>query len=201
MKIQYYFDYKSPYAFLADEESRVLASLPNVEIEWLPYTLKIEKFLGEAELNSRGEDIKGTRNDHQWRRVRYSYFDCRREAKRKGMTILGPQKIFDSSLAHIAYLWSRGSSNSQKFHERIFERFWRRELDIEDYESLTSLMRETDIEVEGFEEYLRREGRDLHDKIQKDAEVKGVFGVPSWIVEGELFWGLERLDRVKEILE
>ena len=94
MKIQYYFDYKSPYAFLADEKSRELASLPNVEIEWLPYTLKIEKYLGEAELDSRGEDIKKTRNDHQWRRVRYSYFDCRREAKRRGMTILGPQKIF-----------------------------------------------------------------------------------------------------------
>ena len=70
MKIQYYFDYKSPYAFLADQKSRELASLPNVEIEWLPYTLKIEKYLGEAELNSRGEDIKKTRNDHQWRRVR-----------------------------------------------------------------------------------------------------------------------------------
>ena len=69
MKIQYYFDYKSPYAFLADQKSRELASLPNVEIEWLPYTLKIGKFLGEAELNSRGEDIKKTRNDHQWRRL------------------------------------------------------------------------------------------------------------------------------------
>ncbi len=198
IKIQYYFDYKSPYAFLADERSRELASLPNVEIEWLPYTLQIGKFLGEAELDGQGEDIKKTRNDHQWRRVRYSYFDCRREAKRRGMTILGPQKIFDSSLAHIAYLWSRNSSNGQKLHEQVFERFWRRELDLESLESLISLMRETNVEVKGFEEYLKEEGRDLHNKIQKEAEAKGVFGVPSWLVDGELFWGLERLERLRE---
>ena len=117
------------------------------------------------------------------------------------MTILGPQKIFDSSLAHIAYLWSRNSSNGQKLHEQIYERFWRRELDLESLESLTSLMVETSVEEKGFGEYLEREGRDLHNKIQKEAEAKGVFGVPSWLVEGELFWGLERMDRVKEILE
>ena len=114
------------------------------------------------------------------------------------MTILGPQKIFDSSLAHIAYLWSRNSSNGQKLHEQVFERFWRRELDLESLESLISLMRETNVEVKGFEEYLKEEGRDLHNKIQKEAEAKGVFGVPSWLVDGELFWGLERLERLRE---
>ena len=116
------------------------------------------------------------------------------------MIILGPQKIFDSSLAHIVYLWSMNSSNGQKLHEQIYQRFWRRELDLESIESLISLMREIGVEVKGFKEYLKREGRDLHNKIQEDAEAKGVFGVPSWLADGELFWGLERMDRVKELL-
>ena len=71
---------------------------------WVPYTLKIEKYLGRAELGNDGADIVEERNDHQWRRVRYSYMDCRREANRRGLTILGPKKIFNSSLAHIAFL-------------------------------------------------------------------------------------------------
>ena len=38
------------------------------------------------------------------------------------------------------------------------------------------------------------------DESEKEAEAKGVFGVPSWLADGELFWGLERMDRVKELL-
>lgn len=34
--------------------------------------------------------------------------------------------------------------------------------------------------------------------LQADAETRGVFGVPSWLVDDELFWGAERLERVRE---
>ena len=200
MKIKYYFDYKSPYAFLADKYSRDLADLPNVEVEWLPYTLKIEKYLGAAELDTDGEDIKKTRNDHQWRRVRYSYYDCRREARRRGMTIRGPQKIFDSSLSHIAFLWAQRSVHCKKFHQEVFEKFWRRELDIENLTNLMALMEASGVDITGFNQYLKNFGRDLHDQIQLEAESRGVFGVPSWIVNNELFWGLERLERVTEMI-
>ena len=49
------------------------------DIEWLPYTLDIPSYLGSARLDKRGEVIESNRNAHQWRRVRYSYMDCRRQ--------------------------------------------------------------------------------------------------------------------------
>ncbi|MEC9248221.1 MAG: DsbA family protein [Pseudomonadota bacterium] len=200
VKVDYYFDYKSPYAYLAEKHSRELADQPGVEVVWIPYTLQIEKYLGEAELDVDGKDIKNTRNDHQWRRVRYAYYDCRREAKRRGMTIRGPQKIFDSSLAHIAFLWSSLSDRSKCFHDNVFERFWRRELDLENIQSILSVMEESGVPTDGFDAYRLEKGKVLYRQMQRDAEQKGVFGVPSWVVEGELFWGLERLERVKESL-
>ena len=39
--------------------------------------------------------IRAERNAHQWRRVRYLYMDCRRQARRRGLTIRGPRKIWD----------------------------------------------------------------------------------------------------------
>ena len=122
----HYFDYKSPYAYLAQQPTFELARDTGAQIEWRPYTLKIEKYLGEAELDADGRDTRGTRNDHQWRRVRYSYMDCRREANRRGLVIRGPRKIFDSSPAHIAFLYVSERGDFSAFHNAVFERFWRR---------------------------------------------------------------------------
>ena len=44
------------------------------------------------------------RNAHQWRRVRYSYMDCRGHARKRGLIILGTRKIWDSSLAASAVI-------------------------------------------------------------------------------------------------
>ncbi len=197
----HYFDYKSPYGYLAQQPTFDLARATGASIEWRPYTLKIEKYLGLAELDAEGRDTRGTRNDHQWRRVRYSYMDCRREANRRGLTIRGPRKIFDSSLAHIAFLYVSERGDFTDFHNAVYARFWRRELDIEDGAVLRALIEECGFDGVGFETYLRGEGRARHDAVQAEAEAAGVFGVPSYLIEGELFWGLERLDRVQEMLE
>lgn len=200
MLIQHYFDYKSPYAYLAQEASWALAAEDGVDFQWIPYTLQIPKYLGAAELDSSGQDTIGTRNDHQWRRVRYAYMDCRREASRRGLVVRGARKIFDSSLAHIAQQWVARQGPFRRFHDAVFERFWRRELDIENADVLVALMEETGFSGEGFEAYAAGPGRDTHDRAQAMAEAAGVFGVPSWRLGDELFWGLERLPRVYERL-
>ncbi len=198
--IIHYFDYKSPYAYLAQQPTFDLARDSGTRIEWRPYTLKIEKYLGAAELDAEGRDTRGTRNDHQWRRVRYSYMDCRREANRRGLTIRGPRKIFDSSLAHIAFLYVSERGDFSAFHNAVFERFWRRELDIENVAVLGALITEFGFDGAGFAAYLQGEGRTRYDAVQLEAEASGVFGVPSYLINGELFWGLERLERVTELL-
>ena len=198
--VTHYFDYKSPYAYLAQEATYDLAAQPGITVEWLPYTLQIDKYLGTAQLGADGKDTVGTRNDHQWRRVKYSYMDCRREANRRGLTIRGPRKIFDSSVANIGFLFVRDQGDFRPFHDAVFERFFRRELDIDDPESIAALMVETGFDAAGFEAFLAADGREQHDAIIRAAEAAGVFGVPGYLVNGELFWGAERLEVVREKL-
>ena len=198
--VLHYFDYKSPYAYLAQEATFGFQQELGVSVEWLPYTLHIPSFLGEAELDESGQDRIGTRTEHQWRRVRYAYMDCRREANRRGLIIRGPRKIYDSSIAHIGFLYARGRGDFRPFHEAVFERFWRRELDIEDAARVGMVLAETGIDAGGFPAYLAGEGRREHDRIQREAEARGVFGVPAYVVGGQLFWGNERLDRVRELV-
>ena len=69
-QVRVYTDYKSPYAFVANKAIFALEQEHGVELEWLPYTLRIPEFMGSVE----------ARTPHFWRKVRYLYMDARRFA-------------------------------------------------------------------------------------------------------------------------
>ncbi len=200
--ITVYSDYKSPYAYLAKDLVYHLEETFSVHIDWLPYTLDIPAYLGSARVDENGEVIESARNAHQWRRVRYSYMDCRRQARKRGLIIRGPQKIWDSSIAAIGMLWAKrqGPARFRGYHDRVFERFWQRELDIENPGAINAVLVEAGADPEGFPAYLAGEGRSDHDDVRNAAEAAGVFGVPSFVIDGELFWGSEHLPDIREML-
>jgi len=199
--IRVYSDYKSPYAFLAKDLIYELERDTGARLDWLPYTLDIPAYLGSAKVDADGTVVDETRNAHQWRRVKYSYMDCRREANRRGLTIRGPRKIFDSSPANIGMLYAKRHGVFRAYHDRVFERFWRRELDIESPATLTALLSECGADGAGFAAFAEAEGRGLLQEIRNEAEAKGVFGVPSFLLEdGDLYWGREHLGRIRELL-
>jgi 2-hydroxychromene-2-carboxylate isomerase len=200
-RIKVYSDYKSPYAYLAKDLVYELERETGVAPEWLPYTLDIPAYLGSAKVDAAGNVVEASRNAHQWRRVRYSYMDCRREANRRGLTILGPRKIFDSSLASIGMLYAKRHGALHAYHDRVFERFWKRELDIESPAALAAVLAECGADTSGFAAFLEGEGRRELEAIMREAEAAGVFGVPSFLLDdGNLYWGREHLPRIREIL-
>ena len=187
---RFYLDFKSPYAYLAIAPVRALEREFSVKFTWLPYTLNIPDFLGTVE----------GRNDHQWRRVRYSYLDARRLANRHGLTVKGPQKIFDSTLVAIGMLYAARRGTRDKYVDLAFERFWQRALDIEDRDAIALVVEESGAPVAGFFDFLDGPGRDELTRIASEAEAAGVFGVPTLVVDGELFWGGDRIWMVREKL-
>ena len=200
--IAVYSDYKSPYAYLAKDLAYELERDFPVRLDWLPYVLDIPSFLGAARVDAAGRVIEEQRNAHQWRRVRYSYMDGRRQANKRGLVIRGPQKIWDSKLAACGMFWAKrqGDTIFRQYHDIVFERFWKRELDIEDPAVLGAVLAEAGADTVGFADYAANEGRREVDEICRAAEAKGVFGVPSFIVDGELFWGREHLPDIRAML-
>lgn len=197
----HYFDYKSPYAYLAQADCYELDQSNEIAIEWRPYTLDIPSYLGTAELDSSGKIVTESRNAHQWRRVKYAYMDCRREASRRGLTLRGPRKIFDCKVAHIGFLYAKAHGEWRRYHETVYERFWQRKLDIEKIEVIAATLQECGIDSTDFAAYAGNEGATLLKKLQSDAESQGIFGVPSYLVGGELFWGAERFANAREAVQ
>ena len=199
--IKIYSDYKSPYAYLAKDLAYELERETGARLDWLPYTLDIPAYLGSAKVDAAGGVLEESRNAHQWRRVKYSYMDCRREANRRGLTIRGPRKIFDSSLANIGMLYAKRHDVFRSYHDCVFDRFWKRELDIESPAALAAVLRECGADTADFAAFLAGDGRRQLQDIQREAEAAGVFGVPSFLLEdGDLYWGREHLPRIRELL-
>jgi len=196
-----YFDYKSPYAYLAKDLAYALERDLSVRLQWLPYVLDIPSFLGSARLDADGNVAEANRNAHQWRRVRYSYMDCRRQARKRGLMIRGPQKIWDSTLASAGMLHAQRTCDAvfRRYHDTVFERFWQRALDIEDVAVIAGVLTEAGGDADGFVAWAET-GRAEVTAISREAEAAGVFGVPSFVVDGELFWGSEHLPDIRAML-
>ena len=196
-----YVDLKSPYAYIAIQPTRDMARAAGVEIDWRPFTLDIPSYLGSAKLADDGKRVaSASRTPQQWSGVRYAYRDARRYASLTGKTIRGTVKIWDSSRAGIAMLWARQHGAFDRFVDRAYPPFWNRELDIDDWSVLERTLADAGIEISGFRDWADGPGRTLHDETNRAAFDAGVYGVPTYLVEDEMWFGREHLPRVAWIL-
>jgi 2-hydroxychromene-2-carboxylate isomerase len=198
-----YIDYKSPYAYLAIDPTYAIADELGVEIDWRPFTLDIPSYLGSARLGHEGKVVENQRTPGQWTKVKYAYHDVRRYGSLRGLVIRGATRMWDSSITGIGLLWARdqGPTVIRAYSSLVFERFWKRELNPEDTGVIERLLDEVGARTEGFQDYAVGEGRVLHDRIQHAAFEAGIFGVPTYVINGELFFGREHLPRIRWMLK
>jgi len=198
-----YLDVKSPYAFIAKDPTRALAHALGVAVDWRPLTLDIPSYLGSARLDSSGRVAESRRTPAQWTGVRYAYRDARRYARLQGYALRGTEKIWDTSLVHIAFLEAKraGDDVLERFLDDVYEPFWRRELDVEDPAVVGACLERAGADATGFADRSRGPGRAEHDSMQAAIFGAGIFGVPSYVVDGELYFGRENLPSVRWVLE
>ena len=197
-----YLDVKSPYAYLAKDPTKQLIQDFNIEIDWRPLTLNIPSFLGSARVDDRGEVVESQRTPRQWNSVRYAYMDAKRYARINDIKIYGPRKIWDTRLIHIAFLYvkERFSDQLLPFLDHVYERFWLRDLDVESLDVVHRVLENVGVPDEGLVNYIEGEGGRAHDRLQEDLHPAGIFGVPSYVIDDELFFGRENLPYVRWIL-
>ncbi len=193
-----YVDIKSPYAFVAVRQSFALQKELRIEFDWRPLTLDIPSYLGSAR-KKKGKVVQSKRSPQQWNFVRYAYRDCRRYAERQGYMLKGTEKIWDSSIANIGILWVRQKAPEklQDYFAAVYPAFWRRELDIENPSVVEACLRDAGVSADGFTDYQNHEGRNIHDDLQAQLHEHGIYGVPSYVFDDEIFFGREHLPFIR----
>lgn len=178
-EIKLYFDYKSPFAYLAAEPAFGLADRYRVRLRWIPYQLRIK---GPGERSERSD----------WK-ARYSYLDARRCSAGRGLVIKGPKKIYDTRPALIGALFAMEAGCFRRYTEEAYARFFRRELELDDAGAVATLLAECGASAADFHRYLAAAGAAAYQRCQAEAEDDHVFGVPLFLFRGEPFWGQDRI--------
>lgn len=187
-KVELWIDLRSPYSFLAKDPAYALERDFDVELRLRPFALNIAGAvnLGDPEAIARG-----------MRKIRYFYLDARRFANQRGITLLGPKKIFDQTLVHLAWLYADRTGHGRAVIDLAYPRFFKRALDYEDRGAVVALLQDAGVDVAGFDAYAAGDGPEELKAHQTEAEQQGVFAVPTFVVDGELFWGQDRIDFVR----
>jgi len=186
-ELKLYFDYKSPYAYLAAEPAFSLAERYDVELRWMPFQLRIKG--------------KGERSVYSEWKVRYSYMDARRWANRRGgFPIRGPRKIYDTTPALIGALFAQREGFFPEYTRAAFARFFEHRLALDEPEEVAALIAELGGDPAAYLKWSEGEGAALLEASIEEAHTDQVFGVPIFVLRGELFWGHDRITLLEERL-
>jgi 2-hydroxychromene-2-carboxylate isomerase len=178
-EIKLYFDYKSPFAFLASGPAFTLDERFRVRVRWIPYQLRI-KGKGERSQNS------------EWK-AKYSYLDARRFATPRGLVIKGPLKVYDTEPALIGGLFAMRAGCFRRYTEEAYTRFFRRELELDVPAAIAALCGELGASATEYESYRAGDGAGDYARCVAEAEEDHVFGVPLFLFRDEPFWGHDRM--------
>ena len=185
-ELKLYFDYKSPFAFLASGPAFDLDARYAIGLRWIPYQLRI-KGKGERSQNS------------EWK-ARYSYLDARRFGAPRGIVIKGPKKVYDTRPALIGGLFAMRAGCFRRYTEQAYARFFRRELELDEAPAIAALLAECGADPAAYARYLEHEGAADYARCEAEAEADHIFGVPIFIFRGEPFWGQDRMPLLEQRL-
>jgi 2-hydroxychromene-2-carboxylate isomerase len=185
--VKLYFDYKSPFAYLASGPAFELPEKYRIELRWLPYLLRIKD--------------KGERSVYSEWKVRYSYQDARRFANRRGgLVIRGPRKVYDTTPALIGALFARSRGVFRPYTEQAFARFFRHELELDRPDEIGALLESLGAPASEYAAYLGSEGPAALEAAIEEGQRDEIFGVPIFVFRGERFWGNDRIPLLEERL-
>ncbi|MCZ6464277.1 MAG: DsbA family protein [Proteobacteria bacterium] len=186
-EIKLYFDYKSPFAYLAMQPALDLARRYRAAVRWIPFQLRI-KGAGERSLYS------------EWK-VRYSYMDARRWANRRGgFPIRGPRKVYDSTAALVGALFAQDRGFFEHYTPLVYSRFFQHELEIDRPDEVAAVVLELGDSADDYRAFLAGPGPQRFEAGMEEAHADHIFGVPIFVFRDELFWGHDRIPLLEERL-
>jgi len=183
--IDFYFDFSSPYGYLASTEIDALAARHGRSVTWRPFVLGAAfKLTGQRALTE--QPLRGD----------YARRDFARSARLLGVPFKLPDPFpFFALAASRACYWLEEPSQAKALAKAVYHAAFGEGRDITPVPTVAEIARGLGIQglEQGLEQPATKAGlRDATDQ----ALARGVFGSPFFIVDGEPFWGHDRLDQL-----
>lgn len=192
--IDFYFDFSSPYGYLMSEKIDAIAAQYERKVRWHPILLgAIFKTTGSAPLTLQAP-------------LKAAYYtrDFARSARFLGVPFKAPSHFpLPTQIAARAYYWLHGQdcALARQFAHAVYRALFVDDRDISDPETIFEISAKNGIDRSIFEPALQTpeiKAR-LKDEVEQ-AMARGVFGSPTVIIDGETFFGADRLPQIERWL-
>ena len=181
----FYFDFVSPYSFLAHKEIKKIESKEQVKIKYNPILLgglhnlhgiKAPAFIpAKAKHMIRDCKLIAERNNVRFRFN--SYFPIRSLNLMRGVLV------------------SEEDNYKNYYIDSIFNSIWRDGLNMNDENIVEKVLKNLNVNPKTF--LLRSASSSIKDSLKKrtnEAYEKGIFGAPSFVSNNKIFWGQDRIE-------
>jgi 2-hydroxychromene-2-carboxylate isomerase len=191
--IQFYFDFSSPYGYIASQLVDAVAAKHGRAVAWRPILLgAIFKITGMQPLTD--IPIKGE----------YMKKDFARSARLHGIPFRMPDPFpFSGVAANRAFYWLE-ASDPAKAHDlasALYSAAFARNRDIGSADGVIQIATELGIDADAISAGLQSAEVKDRTRAANDAAVAaGIFGSPTFVIDGEPFWGADRLNQVEKWL-
>jgi len=180
----FYFDFVSPYSFIAHKEIKKIEKKEDIKIKYKPILLG------------------GLHNLHGIKapafippKAKFMIRDCKMVAERNKIQFKFNSYFPIKTLNLMRGVLIASEDNFENFYiEKIFEAIWKDGLNMNDQNIIDKVLKNMEINPKTF--FLRSCAQNIKILLKKkteDAYDKGIFGAPTFLVNNKIYWGQDRL--------
>ena len=179
--IDFYFDFISPYSYLAYKK---LNNLNNINVNYKPILLGgLHKLGGITAPAFNERKMKNMKND------------CELIAKKNNIEFKWNNKFPVNSLSLMRGYLVIDAKLKKKYFDNCFDAYWKDNVDISNEENLSKVLEKCEVDINFFNESINQQKiKDELKELTSKAFEMGIFGAPTFIVNKKLFWGQDRLN-------
>jgi 2-hydroxychromene-2-carboxylate isomerase len=194
--VDYYFAPQSPWAYLGHQRLADIAQRAGASIRVMPIDLggKVFPISGGLPLGQRAPQRQA------YRLVELQRFSQHLNAPLNLKPRYFPVGGDDAARLIISADLAHGAEAAMKVAGAVLTACWSQERNIADDKVLAELLAEQAMPEAVLGQSHSQAVQERYESYTQAAIDAGVFGAPSYVVDGEIFWGQDRLDFVERVL-
>ena len=194
--VDYYLAPQSPWAYLGHQRLVHMLQATDTDVRVMPMDLggKVFPISGGLPLGQRAPQ-----------RQAYRLVELKRFSTWLKLPLVLKPTYFpvagdDASRLIIAVDLHHGAAAALAIAGAIMAAVWAQERNITDEKVLAQLLQEQGLDAQCLEQSYSQAAQERYESYTQTAIDAGVFGAPSYVLEGELFWGQDRLEFLERAL-
>ena len=182
--VEFYFDFISPYSYLAQKRIRYLEKKEKIKFLYKPiYLGGLHKLIGI------------TASAFITPKAKFMIRDCKMVANKFSINFKFNPLFPINSLNLMRGLLIINSNIKDSYFDNFFDAYWQYGLNLNDDKIIFSTLKKFKIKKNDFLKKINdKKIKDKLKKITQEAYNKDIFGVPTFIVNKKIFWGQDRLE-------